>query len=150
MTEFIVEIVRLEPFQVAATAVTSKSPEAEALDALLSWARPQGLLDGTCRVFGYDNCKPYPDHTYTTWLSLNQAVKPTGEVAIKAFPGGLFAVTEIQGVEQISPTWNRLAEWCKAKGYQLGAQTCLEEHLNALGDCPPQDLRFKLYHSIKE
>jgi DNA gyrase inhibitor GyrI len=107
------------------------------------------LLKSTFRVFGYDNCRPDPDHTYTTWLSLDHAVKPAEGIAIKAFPGGLYAVTEVHGVEQISPTWKRLAQWCQENGYQMGDQVCLEEHLDTIGDCPTQEMHFKLYHSIK-
>jgi DNA gyrase inhibitor GyrI len=150
MTNFSVQMERLEPFQVAAVAITSPSPEADSLNRMLSWARPQGLLDGSFRIFGYDNCRPDPDHTYTLWLSLDHAVAPSEGMTVKAFPGGLYAVTEIQGVEQISSTWKQLAQWCSQNGYQLGDQPCLEEHLNTLGDCAPQEMQFKLYHSIKE
>ncbi len=150
MRELTVQIERLEPLRVASVAVKSESPEGEAIDALLNWARPQGLLDGTFRFFGYDNCQPYPNHTYTTWLSVGQDVQPSGAITIKDFAGGLYAVMEVQGVEQISPGWKQLAQWCAAHGYRLGKPPCLEEPVDILGQYSLSERHFKLYHSIEE
>ena len=148
MRELTVQIERLEPLHVAVIAVTSESPEQEAIDALLYWARPQGLLDGTFRFFGYDNCRPDPNHSYTTWLTVPADVEPSGMVEIRNFSGGRFAVTDIQGVEQIAPAWQHLLRWCQDNGCQLGDQPGLEEHLDLLSDRPLSDWRFKLYLPI--
>ncbi|MBZ0295303.1 MAG: GyrI-like domain-containing protein [Anaerolineae bacterium] len=148
MRELTVQIERLEPLRVAVMTVTSASPEDEATNALLDWARPQGLLDGPFRFFGYDNCQPHPNHTYTTWLSVGKDTKPSAKVEIKDFPGGLFAVTEIQGVEQISPAWHQMAHWLENSEYHYGDQPGLEEPLDLLADRPLSEQRFKLYLSI--
>jgi hypothetical protein len=68
MREFAVQMERLEPLRAAAVSITSEAPEEQAVNMLLDWARPQGLLDGPYRLFGYDNCQPHPNHTYTAWL----------------------------------------------------------------------------------
>ncbi len=148
MKALTVQIERLEPMRVAATAITSKSPEDDAIHTLLDWARPQGLLDRDFRFFGYDNCQPYPNHTYTTWLTVGKDVDPSGAVRIRDFTGGLFAMTEIQGVEQIAPCWKQLLQWCMEQGYQIGAQPGLEECLDILSDLPPNEMRFRLYLPI--
>ena len=70
--EITVQLERLEPMWVATIAITSASPESDSMNALLNWARPQGLLDVPFRFFGYDNCQPYPNHTYTSWLTVNE------------------------------------------------------------------------------
>lgn len=150
MQAFTVQIERLEPMRVAVAAVTSKSPEDDAVQALVNWARPQGLLDGDFRFFGYDNCQPYPQHTYTTWLSVGKDVQPSGAVEIRDFPGGLFATTELRGVEEIAPRWKQLLHWCLERGYKPRSQPGLEEYLGGLGDQPVSDRHFRLYLPIKE
>lgn len=150
MRELTLQFERLEALRVASVAVTSQSPEEDAINALLGWARPQGLLDGTFRFFGYDNCQPYPNHTYTTWLTVSPDAQPSGLVAIHDFPGGLFAVIEVQGVEQIAPGWQQLARMCQEKGYRFGTQPALEEHLDLNGSAPLDQWRFRLMLSIQE
>jgi DNA gyrase inhibitor GyrI len=147
--ELTVQLERLEPMRVATISVTSDSPEDDAGQALLNWARPQGLLNKPFRFFGYDNCQPPPNHTYTTWLTVDPTVQASDDVEIKDFPGGLYAVTEIQGTEQIAPTWDQLSQWLNQSGHSFGGQTCLEECLNILDNPAPADMRFKLYLSLK-
>jgi len=149
MGSLAVQIERLEPMRVATLAITSDSPEQEAMDALLAWARPQGLLNREFRFFGFDNCQPAPKHTYTTWLSVGPDVQPSGDVTIREFSGGLYAVTELQGVEQISPRWHELEQWCLEHHYADRPQVCLEEPQDHSGAVPPNELRFKLYRSIR-
>jgi DNA gyrase inhibitor GyrI len=147
MQELNVQIERLEPMHVAAIAITSEAPEEEAINALLDWARPQGLLNGPFRFIGYDNCQPPPNHTYTTWLTVGHNVEPSGNITITDFSGGLFATVEVQGVEQIGPTWDRLEQWLKASDYDFGGHPGLEEHMDILSDQPR---RFKLFLSLKD
>jgi DNA gyrase inhibitor GyrI len=142
-----ITIEQLEPMRVATLSITSASPEIDAINALLKWARPQGLLDGTNRFFGYDNCQPDPNHTYTVWLTVNEAVTGSRPVEVKDFPGGLFVATEVQGVEEIRPAWKELEHWVSRSEYEFGDQPGLEEHLDF--DKSPSTWRFKLYLSLK-
>lgn len=150
MRELTILIEKIEPLCAATIAITSKSPEEKAIKAMLNWARPQGLLDQPFRFFGYDNCKPDPHHTYTAWLTVGKRVQPSGIVGITEFPGGLFAVMEIQGVEQISASWEQLAQWCKDSEYEFDDHPGLEEYLNVLDDHPLSEWRFKLCLPIKQ
>ncbi len=149
MPELSVQIERLAPMRVAALAVRSDSPETEAINALLDWARPQGLLDQPFRFFGYDNCQPAPNHIYTTWLTVGPAVEGSGQVEIKHFPGGRFAVTTVSNVEQIAPQWKQLAQWCQAHQQPFGGHPGLEEHFDLVADHPLAGPRFKLYLSLR-
>lgn len=142
-----VQIEQLAPMRVAVVSVTSASPEQEAITALLDWARPQGLLDGAFRFFGYDNCRPYPNHTYTTWLTVGEDVRPSDDVEIKEFHGGLYAVTALEGVEQIAPVWDQLEGWLNDSEYAFGNQPGLEEHLDVLSANPRH---FKLYLPVQK
>lgn len=145
-----VQIEHLEPMRVASVAITSPSPEEDAINTLLDWAHPQGLLNGRFRFFGYDNCQPEPNHTYTTWLTVKEDVQPSDDVQVIDFPGGRFVMTEVQGVEQISHAWKLLAQWCIDSGFAFAEQPGLEEHLDVLSACPLSECRFRLYLGIKE
>ena len=140
-----VQIEKLAPMRVASLAITSESPEHQATEKLIAWARPLGQLDRPFRFFGYDNCQPHPNHKYTTWVTIEPWVRASGNVEIIDFSGGLYATIDCFSVEEISPGWGNLVEWLKASDYQFGEQPSLEEHLNVLGETA----RFKLYLSIK-
>ena len=75
-------------------------------------------------------------------------MKPEGDISVEAFPGGLYATTEVIGVANISPSWERLLAWCKEHGHPPLDQVGLEEHLEALADPLPEFLRVKLYLPI--
>ncbi len=143
-------IERLEPLRVATISITNESPEEDAINALLGWAGPRGLLNGDYRFFGYDNCEPHPNHTYTAWLIVDEVIEGSRHVRIEDFPGGLFVTTEIQGVELISPAWKELQHWVERNEYTFGDLPGLEEYLNVDFDKPPSTWRFKLYLPIRE
>lgn len=146
MLESIIQVIKLESLHVAAITINDKSPEEIAIHALLDWARPQGLLDKRFRFFGYDSCLPHPNHTYTTLLTVDEGVKSSGDINIVDLPEGLFAVLDVQGVENIGLGWRQLEQWCKDSEYTFGDQTGLEEYID---EQPLDALHFKLYLSIK-
>lgn len=145
--EFTVQIEQLHPMRFAALTVQNASPETEAINKLLGWARPRGLLDGAFRFFGFDNCQPDPHHNYTVWLSIPEDVQPPEDIAIVNFPGGLYAITDCGSVAEISPRWKQLADWVKSSHYMFSDLPSLEEHLNVLSDQSPE---FKLYLAIRD
>lgn len=145
MQKFTVQTERLEPLRVATVAITGEAPEEQAINRLVDWARAQGLLDGDVRLFGYDNCQPHPNHTYTAWLTVAADTEPSAGIEIRDFPGGLFAVTEVPGVEQITPGWRQLAAWARENGHAMGDQPGLEELSDMLGERSPGDWRIRLY-----
>ncbi len=149
MRELTIQIEKIEALRAATIAITGQSPEQKAIKAMLDWARPKGLLNQPFRFFGYDNCKPHPHHTYTTWLTVERHVQPSGIVGITEFPGGVFAVMEVRGVEQISTSWEQLAQWCKDSEYEFVDHPGLEEYLDVLDDHPLSEWRFKLCLPIK-
>lgn len=147
LNEQTVQIEHLNPMRIAVASVKSETPEYEAISLLLDWARPQGLLDRDFRFFGHDNCEPFPNHIYTTWLTVDSGVQPSGSITIEDFAGGLFAVLEVDAIEQISPRWKEMMKWLELSEYAYGGQPGLEEYFDVLTGEPRH---FKLYLSIKD
>ena len=69
MSELDVRIVKLEPMRVASAHALGESPEHDAIEKLIAWAKPKGLLEDPekHRVFGFNNPDPSPGSR--TWTS---------------------------------------------------------------------------------
>jgi DNA gyrase inhibitor GyrI len=133
--ELEVRIVRLEPLHVAWTNGFGPSPESIAWDRLLNWIDAKNILgDGQPhRFFGFNNPSPTPaspNYGYDVWITVDESVKPEGEIHLYDFPGGLYAVTRCRGVEGIFPTWQKLVAWQANSRYKSAHHQWLEEHLN--------------------
>ena len=141
MSELDVRIVKLEPMRVASAHAFSESPEPEAGEKLIAWAKPKGLLDDPekHRVFGFNNPDPSPgspNYGYEFWIAVGPDVEPEGDIKIKEFPGGLYAVTrcEVKNPwEDIPGTWQRLVAWSETSKYQMARHQWLEEHIGPFG-----------------
>ena len=103
----VIKITRIEPGRVVSFHIKdSQSPEDEVFRLFNTWAEANGLLDSHrfVPVLGFNN--PFglegKSHGYEIWCFLDRLgeVDLTG-VTIKNFPGGLFAVTTISGLDLI-------------------------------------------------
>jgi DNA gyrase inhibitor GyrI len=93
-----VKIVQLEPMRVATAHGFGEGPEGIAWDKMTAWLKQRGMWqDGSSRrYFGFGNPSPSaasPNYGYKVWASVGPEVEPEGEVTIKDFSGGLYAVT---------------------------------------------------------
>ena len=154
MSEMDVRIVHLEPVRVAAVLGFGASPESLAWDKMSAWLKATRLLeDGQPhRFFGFNNPSPSagsPNYGYEVWATVGEQVRPEGEITVKDFPGGLYAVTRCKGVETIYPTWQRFVRWREESRYHSANHQWLEEHFGAL-EGPPEDLLLDLYLPIAE
>ena len=147
-----VRIERLEPMRVASVSAYSTTPEADAWDALLAWAKGKGLLNGgmAYRLFGYDlpSQGENAPRGYRTWITLGPDFQcgPEESVQTQEFGGGLYAVTRCR-LADIVDTWAKLHEWVKQSPYRIGRHQWLEEHLT-LPQSPWQDVMLDLFHPI--
>ena len=131
-----VRIVQLAPMRVASAHGFGEGPETLAWDKLTAWARERGLWqDGTPRrFFGFNNPDPSPgspNYGYETWMTVGPDVESEGEITVKEFPGGLYAVTRCEVTapwEDIPGAWKRLAAWVETSPHQPGRHQWLEEH----------------------
>jgi DNA gyrase inhibitor GyrI len=152
-----VRIVRLEPMRVACAQVLSENPERDAWERLRVWAEPRGLLDDASRhpVFGFNNPAPSPDregYGYEFWIRVDDDVESEGEVEVKDFAGGLYAVTRCKLYDDpggsVLEVWQRLFAWVKESRYQWRQTHELEKPLDPRA--PEQDLVLDLYLPIEE
>ena len=151
MSELEVRIVRLDPMAVAYTHGFGPQPEGLAWDALLPWAKSKGLLDDlkVARFFGFNNPNPSPgspNYGYEQWIVVKAGMEPEGDVKIKDFHGGLYAVTRCR-LGDIGAAWKRLAAWREDSPYKWGQHQWLEECLNPQVFVTPEG-QFQLPESV--
>ncbi len=151
MSELQVRIVELEPMRVASAHAYSASPEGDAWTRLIAWAEPRRLLDDpdTHRIFGFNNPDPSPgspNYGYEFWIVVGPEVEPEGDIKIKDFSGGLYAVTrcEVKGNPEVIPnTWKALISWREESKYRYAHHQWLEEHIVS-ADAVPEEGWFVL------
>ncbi len=157
MSELEVRIVRLEPMVVAAALGFGEQPELEAWNLIWSWVKALGLSEKIKehRFFGFNNPSPSPgspNYGYEQWMTVAPNVSASGEVKIKAFAGGLYAVAHMQGIPN-PDIWQQLVRWREESKYKPAHHQWLEE---CLTPTPPEATRpyeqweFDLYLPIAE
>jgi DNA gyrase inhibitor GyrI len=138
MCELDVRIIKLEPMRVGSFWGFGQSPEKEAWKKLLSWARPRGLLNNPekHRLYGFNNPNPSggsPNYGYEVWIVVDQDTESDGDVIMKNFDGGLYAVTKCEvpkgQFDVIGATWKKLVTWREDSKYKCGNHQWLEESL---------------------
>jgi len=163
MKEFEIKIVRLEPMRVASARVISTTPENEAWEKMRSWAEPRGLLEDLQKhpVFGFNNPNPSPDrkeYGYEFWIRVELDVEPEGDIKIKEFEGGLYAVTTCRLKEELESeffekegyleSWKKIVDWVKSSRYGYGKHQCLEKAHDP--NASEEELVLDLYCPIEE
>ena len=133
-----VRIVQLARTRVASAQAFGPSPEGEAWDKLCRWAEPRGILGDRkrWRVFGFNNPDPSPgspNYGYEFWITIDGEMTGDGDVRIKEFGGGMYAVArcDVQGnaATVIPAAWQNLIRWRETSPYRMGSHQWLEEHL---------------------
>lgn len=146
-----VRIIKLHPMRVAWYRAESADPETDAWNGLYPWVRENGLDQlFTTRYFGFNNPSPTPGkpvYGYEVWVTVTDEVKESGEIKIKTFPGGLYAVTNTHG-HDIGETWQKLNRWVKENSYAMGNHQWLEEHIVIDENSWGPGMQLDLYHPI--
>jgi DNA gyrase inhibitor GyrI len=161
--ELKVSVARLEPMHVASTRTISATPEREAWEKMQAWAEPKGLLEDIEKhpVFGFNNPDPSPDrkeYGYEFWIRVEPDFEPEGEIEIKEFKGGLYAVTTCKLKEEIESeffqkagyleSWKRIVDWVKSSKYKFGKHQSLEKAHDPMAS--DEGLILDLYCPIEE
>jgi DNA gyrase inhibitor GyrI len=137
MEKLEVRIVTLPAMRVVCFNGFGPSPEDQAFDKLIAWAKEKNIWDKPHRLFGYNNPDPSPgspNYGYDAWMTVDESVQTDGEARIIDFPGGLYAVTTVHAGpkgEGIFETWQELAAWVEHSQYrpEYCRRVCLEESL---------------------
>lgn len=136
MSELEVRIIKLGSMRVASAHGYGASPESIAWNKLVAWAKPKGFLDNleNHRIFGFNNPNPSegtPNYGYEFWITVGPEVESEGEIEIKEFAGGTYAVTrcEPETGEEIGRDWQALGTWLADSPHQGARHQWLEGHI---------------------
>jgi AraC family transcriptional regulator len=151
-----VRIVKLEPMRIASALGFGQQPEAEAWALLWTWIEAHGLYEqiGAHRFFGFNNPSPSPaspNYGYEQWLTVDRDATPNGNVKIKDFAGGLYAVARLKGIPN-PEFWQKLVRWREESKYKAAYHQWLEECLTPTIQLtgPEDTMEFDLYLPIAE
>ncbi len=138
MSEIDVRIVTLQPTRVASTYGFGGGPEKIAWKKMIDFVKSKGLdRDGQVhRYLGFNNPNPAPgspNYGYEQWITIGPEIKAEGEIKVKEFNGGLYAVSRCK-LSNIGEAWQALAAWREKSQYRYGRHQWLEEVL-----IPPTD-----------
>ena len=140
MDQLEVHIVDLPAMRVVCFNGFGESPEGQAFEKTVAWAKAHKLLGKPCRLFGYNNPDPTPgspNYGYDVWMTVVASVQADGEARLIEFPGGRYAVTRCKVKspgEDIPATWQKLVKWMENSPYQHGSHQWLEEHIGPLDE----------------
>jgi AraC family transcriptional regulator len=118
---------------------------------LASWAGPRGLFASHPRLVGipYDDPEVTPADKlrYDACITVDDRVRPEGDVGIQDVGGGAFAVATHRGpFRRIGETFTRLyGEWLPTSGQELRGAPPLLMCRNASADTPEADLLTDIY-----
>lgn len=129
MSSLDVQIVRLDPMRVAYTHGFGESPEGIAWTQLLDWMKGKGIKFEDHLFFGFNNPNPSPgspNYGYEQWITVDANVQPEGDMKVKDFSGGLYAVTRCK-LNDIGSAWKQLAAWREESSYKCAHHQWLEK-----------------------
>ena len=152
MSDVDVRIEELEPMRVACFRAVSGSPERDVWEKLKSWAEARGYLGNVAQhpIFGFNNPNPSPDrkeYGYEFWIRVPPDTEPDGDVEVKDFPGGLYAVTTHEGLPNPA-VWMSLWNWVQSSSYGWRQTNELERARDPLA--PDDQKVFDLYLPVRE
>jgi effector-binding domain-containing protein len=155
MDDLEVRIVELEPMRVATALGFGESPEPIAWGKILAFGESRGLLKDLDKVrfFGFNNPDPSPgspNYGYEQWMTVGEEVEAEGDVKIKDFEGGVYAVTRFKDLNRIGNVWKALVVWQEDSKYRRGNHQWLEEQISPPDTASFEDLIFDLYLPIME
>lgn len=153
MTEIDVKIVELKPMRMISAYGFGPEPEGIAWEKIMAFAEKNkiDLTDDKTTTYGFNNPNPSkgsPNYGYEIWLPVAENVLPEGDLRIVDFDGGLYAVTNFKGLENIGDVWIKLVKWAEDSKYQRAHHQWLEELLTY--NLPPEEFVFNLYLPIAE
>jgi len=152
---------QLKPLKAAYVYSLSATPEEDALNRIIEYAKVNNLPNKGSRLFGrniYPTNKPEP-HGYEYYLTVEGTIKTEGEVVTNEVPGGAYAVLEVKNICNLTEGWQKLFSRVEtnrhqpvgvAKGEHGWANSAFEELVDWLQEKPPSNWVFRLWVQLKE
>jgi len=134
-----IRIVTLPAMKMASFYAFSSSPETEAWNKVVDWAKSHGCWQEapTVRIFGFNNPDPSPgspNYGYEFWLTIGDDMQSDSVINVKEFSGGLYGVLRCNVTanpwDDIPTAWGKLVKWLESSHYKYGKHQWLEEHLS--------------------
>ncbi len=134
-SNFEVRLVTLPPMWVASSYGFGAEPEGIAWQKMYQFMRQHHFWDAMekQRFFGFNNPDPTPgspNYGYEQWLVVPEGTQADGNVEIKHFAGGLYAVARSNGIPNIFATWQKLAAWREDSPHHSASHQWLEAWVN--------------------
>ena len=153
MSEIEIKIVELPSMRMISAYGFGAEPEGIAWEKIMAFAENNNinLADDSITTYGFNNPNPSkgsPNYGYEIWLPVAEDVKPEGDLRIVDFTGGLYAITNFKGLENIGEVWHEMVRWREGSKYKPAYHQCLEELLTYY--VPPEEYVFNLYLPIAE
>jgi DNA gyrase inhibitor GyrI len=155
MSKFKVRIEQLDPMRVVVFRGYSQTPEMEAHEHAVAFAKEKGLIaeDNCLKTFGFNKPAPWvtkgEEYGYELWLVVDSDMDVPPYLMVKEFPGAKCAVTSIKKLADIGAAWEYLYEWVEnSEDYEHAHMEGLEEVLSPLGTLA-EDLAFNLYLPVR-
>ena len=149
-----VRIVKLDALRVASALGFGEGPEMIAWQKIFDFLHGTGLwekMEGL-EFYGFNNPDPTPassNYGYEQWVVVPEEISGTESIAIKQFPGGLYAVTRCHGIPNIFHFWKALFAWREDSPYQAGTHQWLEKWVNPTQEgLSEEDMVMDLYIPI--
>lgn len=155
MVQLNVRIETLPPMRVISAYGFGSEPEGIAARKMEAFLEKKGLLSGygsTIPHYGFNNPSPSsgsPNYGYEIWAVVPPEITPEDDLQEVMFPGGLYAVTRFENLENIGRVWGALVRWRENSPYLHADHQWLEHLLNPL-ERDPEKYIFELYLPIKE
>lgn len=156
MSEFKVHIEQLPPMRVAVFRGYSTSPENDAKELAVAFAKEKDLIreDNTFKTFGFNKPAPWitteDNYGYELWVVITAEEEVPAYVMTKEFPGATCGVVSISKLAEIGPAWEYLYKWVNAnQEYEHAHMDGLEEVTSPL-DTAEEDYCFNLYLPVKQ
>ncbi len=158
MGNLTVRVVELKPMRVACARAVGTNPERDAWEKLQAWAAPRGLLENPADhpVYGFNNPNPSPENPeygYEFWIGVGPGVAGEGEIEVKDFAGGLYAVTTCRllgdPAGSVPEIWRSLWNWAQShERYRWRKTHELEQCRNP--QAAEKDIELDLHLPIEE
>ena len=120
-------------------------------ERLAEWVGRRFAFGPDTQLFGasYDDPEVTdPRHLrYDACVTVDDGIEPEGEVEVRTFPGGRYAVALHEGpYDRLSDTYAILfGRWCRENDREPGEPPALEFYLNDPNDTPPDDLLTEVW-----